>query len=204
MDSILDIEKNTLIEEAKAYCEEQGFEIVFTHEISATNLQVISERTKNLPAMFHANVGMLLDRLKNGCYLLRKDGEIYGHIFAHRHVVDKFSVYERSALWIHDAHRNHNLGLLLMDLLSQNFRKDFLISIAQEPTVHQNNLLLGMKFVTLKDLSPVLISTLEKLGKLRDELKYKYYVNPYFESKLNQINKILKSKIPNIPNTPNT
>ena len=140
--------------------------------------------------MLHANVGMLLDRLKNGCYLLMKDGEIYGHIFAHRHVVDKFSVYERSSLWIHQAHRNHNLGLLLMDLLSQNFKKDFLISIAQEPAVHHNNQLLGMRFITLKDLSPVLISTLEKLGKLRDEYKYRYYVNPYFESKLNQINKI--------------
>ena len=198
MDSILDIEKNTVIEEAKAYCETQGLEIVFTHEISATHLQVISERTKNLPAMFHANVGMLLERLKNGCYLLMKDGEIYGHIFAHRHVVDKFSVYERSSLWIHQAHRNHNLGLLLMDLLSQNFKKDFLISIAQEPAVHHNNQLLGMRFITLKDLSPVLISTLEKLGKLRDEYKYRYYVNPYFESKLNQINKILKNKFPYI------
>ena len=134
---------------------------------------------------------MLQDRLKNGCYLLVKDGEIYGHIFAHRHTIGRYSVFERSSLWVHQTHRNNNLGLLLMDLLTKKFRKEFLISIAMEATVHQNNELLGMKFITLKDLSPVLVETLEKLGKLRDEIKYKYYVNPYFESKINQFNKIL-------------
>ncbi len=195
MNSILNIEKNTVVEEAKAYCDAQGLDIVFTSEISKTQLQIISERTKKLPAMYHASVGMLLDRLNNGCYLLMKDGEICGHIFAHKHVIDKYSVYERSSLWVHKTYRNHNLGLLLMDLLTKKFNKDFLISIAQEPTVHNNNELLGMKFITLKDLSPILIETLEKLGKLRDEYKYKYYVNPYFESKINQFNKILKNKI---------
>ncbi|WP_406684907.1 GNAT family N-acetyltransferase [Seonamhaeicola sp. MEBiC1930] len=195
MNSILDIEKNTVVEEAKAYSEIQGLEVVFTHEISKTQLQIISERTKNLPAMYHASVGMLLDRLKNGCYLLMKDDEIYGHIFAHRHTIDKYSVYERSSLWIHKSYRNNNLGLLLMDFLTKKFSKEFLISIAQDATVHNNNELLGMKFITLRDLSPVLIETLEKLGKLRDEYKYKYYVNPYFESKINQFNKILKNKI---------
>ena len=77
------------------------------------------------------------------------------------------------------------------DFLTKKFSKEFLISIAQDATVHHNNELLGMKFITLKDLSPVLIETLEKLGKLRDEYKYKYYVNPYFESKIKQFNKIL-------------
>jgi len=195
MNSILDIEKNTVVEQAKTYSEAQGLEVVFTHEISKTQLQTISERTKNLPAMYHASVGMLLDRLKNGCYLLMKDDEIYGHIFAHRHTIDKYSVYERSSLWVHKSYRNNNLGLLLMDFLTKKFSKEFLISIAQDATVHHNNELLGMKFITLKDLSPVLIETLEKLGKLRDEYKYKYYVNPYFESKINQFNKILKNKI---------
>ncbi|WP_187388300.1 GNAT family N-acetyltransferase [Seonamhaeicola marinus] len=191
----MNIEKNTVVEEAKAYCEAQGLEVVFTHEISKTHLQIISERTKHLPAMYHASVGMLLDRLKNGCYLLMKDGEIVGHIFAHRHTIDKYSVYERSSLWVQKAYRNNNLGLLLMDFLTKKFSKEFLISIAQDQTVHHNNELLGMRHITLKDLSPVLIETLEKLGKLRDEYKYKYYVNPYFESKINQFNKILKSKI---------
>lgn len=195
MNSILDIEKNTVVEEAKAYCELQGLEFVFTHEVSKTQLQIISERTKKLPAMYHASVGMLVDRLKNGCYLLMKNGEIYGHIFAHRHTIDKYSVYERSSLWVHKTYRNNNLGLLLMDFLTKKFSKEFLISIAQDATVHHNNELLGMRFITLKDLSPILIQTLEKLGKLRDEYKYKYYVNPYFESKINQFNKILKNKI---------
>lgn len=183
---------NKALEEATSFCLDKGLEVVFTNEISKTQLQVISERTKNLPAMYHASVGMLLDRLKNGCYMLMKDGEIYGHIFAHRHIIQKYSVYERSSLWVYKEFRNHNLGLLLMDYLTKKFTKDFLISIAQEPTVHHNNELLGMKFVTLKDLSPVLVETLEEIGKLRDEYMYKYYVNPYFESKINQFNKILK------------
>jgi len=192
MDSVLDIEKNSIVHDAKAYCEKQGLNIVFTHDISKTELQTISERTKKLPAMYHTTMGMLLDRLKNGCYLLMKDGEIYGHIFAHRHTIQKYSVYERSSLWVHKQYRNNNLGLLLMDCLTKRFTKDFLISIAQEPTVHQNNELLGMKFITLKELSPVLVETLEEIGKLRDEYKYKYYVNPYFESKIKQFNKILR------------
>ncbi|MGC6432158.1 MAG: GNAT family N-acetyltransferase [Jejuia sp.] len=195
MEIVLRTDRNTALEEARTFCEEKGLEVVFTHEISKTNLQIISERTKQLPAMYHASVGMLLDRLKNGCFLLKKDGEIFGHIFAHRHTIDKYSVYERSSLWIHKSYRNHNLGLLLMDFLTKKFSKEFLISIAQDKTVHNNNELLGMKFITLKDLSPVLIETLEKLGKLRDEYKYKYYVNPYFESKINQFNKILKNNI---------
>ncbi|WP_298532874.1 GNAT family N-acetyltransferase [uncultured Algibacter sp.] len=192
MNSILNIEKDTVVDKAKAFCEDNGIEIVFAHEISKTQLQIISERTKNLPAMYHASVGMLLDRLKNGCFLLMKDGVIYGHIFAHRHTIQKYSVYERSSLWIDKKYRNHNLGLLLMDCLTKRFRKDFLISIAQEPTVHKNNELLGMTHITLKELSPVLVETLEEIGKLRDEYMYKYYVNVYFESKIKQFNKILK------------
>jgi len=188
----LDTEKNTVVAQAKIFCDAQEVEFVFTQELSKGQLQVISERTKKLPAMYHASVGMLLDRLKNGCYLLMKDGEIIGHIFAHRHTIGKYSVFERSSLWVHKSYRNNNLGLLLMDLLTKKFSKEFLISIAQDATVHHNNVLLGMKFITLKDLSPVLIEALEKLGKLRDEYKYKYYVNPYFESKINQFNKILK------------
>lgn len=187
----MDIEKNSIVDKAKAYCESQGLEVVFTDEISNAELQVISERTKMLPAMYHTTVQMLLNRLENGCYLLIKDNIIYGHIFAHKHTIQNYAVYERSSLWIHKQYRNHNLGLLLMDCLTKRFTKDFLISIAQEVTVHQNNELLGMKYITLKELSPVLVETLEEIGKLRDEYKYKYYVNPYFESKIQKFNKIL-------------
>ncbi len=191
MNSILNIEKDTIVNQTRSFCVEEGLEIVFTHEISKTQLQIISERTKKLPAMYHASVGMLYDRLKNGCCLLMKDEEIYAHIFAHRHTIQNHSVYERSSLWVHKRYRNNNLGLLLMDCLTKRFTKEFLISIAQEPTVHHNNELLGMQYITLKDLSPVLVETLEEIGKLRDEHMYKYYVNPYFESKINKFNKIL-------------
>lgn len=191
METVLEKDINKTVEQARDFCEDKGLELIFTNEISRIDLQVISERTKNLPAMYHASVGMLLDRLKNGCYLLVKDDEIYGHIFAHRHTIQKYSVYERSSLWIHKRYRNNNLGLLLMDCLTKRFTKDFLISIAQEKTVHHNNELLGMQHVTLKELSPVLVETLEEIGKLRDEYKYKYYVNPYFESKIQKFNKIL-------------
>lgn len=182
---------HTSIQEASFYCLENNLKIVFVDKISDENLQIISDRTKVLPAMYHASIPMLKSRLLNGCYLLLKEDEICGHIFAHRHTIQNHSVFERSSLWVHKRYRNNNLGLLLMDCLTQKFTKDFLISIAQEPTVHYNNELLGMKHITLKELSPILIETLEEIGKLRDEFKYKYYVNPYFESKIKQFNKVL-------------
>ena len=195
MSIILNKDINKALEKATSFCEAKGLDVVFVKEIPVEQLQIISDRTKALPAMYHASVDMLQDRLINGCYLILKDNEICGHIFAHRHTIQRHSVYERSSLWIHKKYRNHNLGLLLMDFLTKRFTKDFLISIAQEPTVHHNNELLGMKHVTLKELSPVLIETLEEIGKLRDEYKYKYYVNPYFESKIKQFNKILIKQI---------
>ena len=195
MNVILDKDINISIEEAITFCEEEGLEIIFTHELSEELLQTISERTRENPSMYFASVDMLKLRLQNGCYIVKKDDEIYGHIFVHRHMVHKFSVYERSSLWVHPQYRKANLGLLLMHLMTKRFVKDFLISIAQEPAVHHNNELLGMKHIALKDLSPRIVEALEKIGKLRDELKYKYYVNSYFESKLAPINKILNQII---------
>ncbi len=184
-----DIKKS--IKEAEIYCSQQDLEVVFTYNISEDILATISERSQQLPSMYFANKEMLLERLQNGCYLLKKGNEVYGHIFAHKHKVHNHSVFERSSLWIHKKHRNRNLGLLLMHLLTERYHKDFLISIAQEPAVHCNNELLGMKHISLSELSPELIETLEEIGKLRDEYKYKYYVNPYFELKIKQFNKIL-------------
>lgn len=179
------------IEDAKLYCKNQGLEIVFTHEISEDVMNVISKRSKDLPSLYFASKDMLKARLENGCYLLKKNGIVFGHIFAHKHMVLKYAVYERSSLWIHPSYRNHNLGLLLMHLLTKKFNKDFLISIAQKSAVHKNNELLGMQHITLSEISMELIKTLEEIGKLRDEYKYKYYVNPYFELKIKQFNKIL-------------
>jgi hypothetical protein len=191
MNIVLDKDIYKSVEEAIAFCEEEGLEIVFTHELSDEVLQTISDRTRDNASMYYASVDMLKLRLLNGCYIVKKNDEIYGHIFVHKHMVYKFPVYERSSLWVHPLYRKANLGLLLMHLMTKRHVKDFLISIAQEPAVHRNNELLGMKHIALKDLSPRIVEALEKIGKLRDELKYKYYVNSYFESKLGTINKIL-------------
>jgi GNAT superfamily N-acetyltransferase len=191
MNIVLDKDIYKSVEEAIAFCEEEGLEIVFTHELSDEVLQTISDRTRDNASMYYASVDMLRLRLLNGCYIVKKDDVVYGHIFVHKHMVYKFAVYERSSLWVHPLYRKANLGLLLMHLMTKRYVKDFLISIAQEPAVHRNNELLGMKHIALKDLSPRIVEALEKIGKLRDELKYKYYVNSYFESKLGTINKIL-------------
>lgn len=191
MNIVLDKDIYKSVEEAIIFCEEEGLDIVFTHELSDEVLQTISDRTRDNASMYYASVDMLKLRLLNGCYIVKKNDEIYGHIFVHKHMVYKFPVYERSSLWVHPLYRKANLGLLLMHLMTKRYMKDFLISIAQEPAVHRNNELLGMKHIALKDLSPRIVEALEKIGKLRDELKYKYYVNSYFESKLGTINKIL-------------
>lgn len=181
------------IEQATSYCSQQELEIVFTYEISDDLLDKISKRSNSFSSMYFASKDMFKERLKNGCYLLIKGNDIYGHIFAHRHLIHKHSVYERCSLWVHPDYQNHNIGLLLMHLLTERYHKDFLISIAQEPSVHHNNELLGMKHITLSKISSVLIETLEQIGKLRDEYKYKYYVNPYFELKIKQFNKVLSN-----------
>lgn len=184
----------TVEERASTFCEENGIEVVFTHEMSTEQMKEISKRTEKYPNMYNASLQTLENRLKNGCFLLMKDEQILGHIFAHKHVVDKYAVFERSSLWVHPDYRTHNLGFLLMHNLTAKYTSDFVISIAQEPRVHHNNELLGMKRIPLSELSPVLIEALEKLGKLRDEVKYRYYVNPHFEKKIHQFNKILNNQ----------
>ena len=191
MEKALEKDFEKAISHANKYCLQQGLEVVFTHEISEELIQTISERSQATKTLYFVSVEMIKERLKNGCYLILEGDEICGHIFAHKHQVQNHYFYERSSLWVHKKHRNNNLGLLLMSLLTKRLEKNFLISIAQEPTVHQNNELLGMKHITLAEISTELVETLEEIGKLRDEYKYKYYVNPYFELKLEQFKKIL-------------
>ena len=74
-----------------------------------------------------------------------------------------------------------------MKTLTGLYKNEFVISIASEPIVHNNNELLGMRFVTLSQMSDMLVETLEEIGKLRDEKSYKYYVNPCFESEIGQL-----------------
>ena len=44
-----------------------------------------------------------------------------------------------------------------------------------------------MTHITLSEMSKILIEELEKIGKLRDELSYKYFVNSSFESEIRQL-----------------
>ena len=187
MNTTLDLEKSSVIEDAKAHCRAQGIEIVLTHEVSDEILEMISERSRVVPRLYFVSVEMLKSRLENGCFFLKKDGEIIGHIFAHKHQVRDHFVYERSSLWVSEDYRSCNLGLLLMNLMTKLYTNDFLISIAQTPKVHYYNELLGMTHVRLAEMSNVLVDELEKIGKLRDELNFRYYVNPYFESQIREL-----------------
>lgn len=184
---ILDTDITSVINKAEAFCASQGIEIELVFKLPANLVKVISERSKTLPTLYYVSVELLKRRLKNGCFILIKDGELHGHIFAHEHHVKGHSVFERSSLWVNPSYRNCNLGLLLMSKMTELYTDSFLISIAQTPKVHYYNELLGMTHVMLSEMSVVLVEELEKLGKLRDELSYKYFVNPCFESKIRQL-----------------
>lgn len=170
-----------IIDNAKAFCQEKSLVLEFTHEISDGELSQISERSQMLPSMYFADVNRYKKRLTNGCFLLKKGEEIVGHIFAHKHNFRGFAVYERSSLWVHPDYRKYNLGLLLMHALTDRFKDEYVISIAKEPKVHYNNELLGMRQMLLSEISPLLVKELEKIGKLRDEMHYKYFVNNHLE-----------------------
>ncbi len=169
------------LENAELYCAENGITLTLVYHLSDDLLEVIAKRSQELPSLYSVNVDLLKTRLENGVFLLKKEDEVIGHIFAHKHLVNKIEVFERSSLWVSRDYRNANLGLLLMSKMTRLYDDKFLISIAQTSKVHHYNELLGMSHITLAQMSNVLVETLEELGKLRDELKYRYYVNAYFE-----------------------
>jgi len=187
MQKVLDKEISSLIKSVKAFCKEQNLSIDLVYDLPFYFLETVSKRSKELPSLYFVEVEMLQKRLENGCFLIRRGNEVVGHIFAHKHTVEEHSVYERSSLWVHPDFRNFNLGLLLMYKMTQLYKNDFLISIAQTPKVHHYNELIGMTHVTLAEMSNVLVKELEKIGKLRDELKYRYYVNAFFESEIREL-----------------
>ena len=172
------------IEDARSYAEQEKLKLVFTTELSDELIDVVSRRSDDLPTLYFASIERLKKRLKNGCFLLMKGDEVIGHIFAHKHKFRNYFVFERSSLWVHPGYRKYNLGLLLMHELTERFKDEIVISIAKEPKVHRNNELLGMTQMSLSEISPLLVKELEKIGKLRDEIHYKYYVNQYLESLL--------------------
>ncbi|GAL64075.1 GNAT family N-acetyltransferase [Algibacter lectus] len=190
MDTILNADIKSVIEKAEAYCSEEEIEIKLVYKLSNKTLELISERSKELATLYYVDVEMLRTRAENGCFILKKNDRIYGHIFVHEHQVKGHSVYERTSLWVDRDCRNCNLGLLLMSRMTELFSDTFLISVAQTPKVHHYNELLGMTHVTLAKMSTVLVEELEKLGKLRDELNFKYYVNDCFKSEIGQLKQI--------------
>ncbi|MBU2950804.1 hypothetical protein KO493_08850 [Tamlana agarivorans] len=187
MNTELEMGIDSIIEEAEAFCEKEGLEIDLVYKLSNKCLELISERSKELPTLYYVSVEMLKKRVGNGCFLLRKKGVIYGHIFVHEHKVHEHFVYERSSLWVDNIYRSWNLGLLLMAKITEFYSDTFLISIAQTAKVHHYNELLGMTHITLSQMSRVLVEELEKLGKLRDELNFRYYVNPCFEAEIREL-----------------
>lgn len=187
MNILLDLEIDSVIEEAEIFCEKSDIEIKLVYKLSNKSLEIISERSKELPTLYFVSVEMLKKRVENGCFILKKEDQIIGHIFVHEHQVRNHFVYERSSLWVDNAYRSYNLGLLLMARITEFYSDTFLISIAQTTKVHYYNELLGMTHVTLSQMSVVLVEELEKLGKLRDELNFRYYVNPCFEAEIRQL-----------------
>lgn len=187
MNTLLDIDMGCAVNEAEIFCEQSGIEVKLVYKLSNKSLELISERSKILPTLYYVNVDMLKRRVENGCFILKKDDKIIGHIFVHEHQVKGHYVYERSSLWVDNDYRSYNLGLLLMARITEFYSDTFLISIAQTTKVHHYNELLGMTHVTLSKMSVVLVEELEKLGKLRDELNFRYYVNARFEAEIRQL-----------------
>ncbi|MDD4727122.1 MAG: GNAT family N-acetyltransferase [Dysgonamonadaceae bacterium] len=180
----LDIDTKIILKKAEAFCAKENIEIKLINELPDSLLEVISKRTNEVSTLYYASVDMLKNRLKNGCFVLIKDEHIYGHIFVHKHQFKEYFIYERSTLWIDSKYRKYNLGLLLMERITDLYNDTFLISIARTPKVHYYNELLGMRHITLSEMSTMLVEELEKLGKLRDEKNYRYYINAYFDSKI--------------------
>ena len=190
MNTELDTDIISVIEKAEDYCFKQDIEIKLVYKLSNKMLELISERSKELETLYYVDVEMLRTRAENGCFILKKDDRIYGHIFVHEHHVKGHSVYERTSLWVDRECRNSNLGLLLMSRMTELFSDTFLISVAQTPKVHHYNELLGMTHVTLAKMSVGLVEELEKLGKLRDELSFRYYVNECFKSEIGHLKQV--------------
>ena len=170
----------TEILKAKEFCLTEGLNICFETQLSQKYLDTISSRSNDISSLHYVDIDRLKKRLSNGALIVYKEDKIVGHIFVHKHMLGKHAVYERCTLWVKNDYRKYHLGLLLMYELTIRFKDDYLVSIAKPPIVHMYNEFLGMGHVTLSQLSSDMIDTLEQIGKLRDEDRYKYYVNARF------------------------
>jgi hypothetical protein len=190
MEVLLNTNIQEIIKNAEEYCALEGIQLQLVYNMSDELISTISNRSKELPSLYFVSEKLVERRLKNGCFILVKGDEICGHIFAHEHHVKGHSVFERSSLWVSRDYRNYNLGLLLMSRMTKLYADSFLISIAQTPKVHHYNELLGMTHVKLANMSTLFVDELEKLGKLRDELNYKYFVNKKFKKEIKQLKEV--------------
>ena len=190
MDILLNKNIQEIIQNTEDYCTLEGIRMELVYEMDSKLIATISKRSKELPSLYYVHEELVERRLKNGCFILIKDDEICGHIFAHEHHVKGHSVFERSSLWVDRYYRNYNLGLLLMSRMTKLYNDKFLISIAQTPKVHHYNELLAMTHVKLANMSALFVDELEKLGKLRDELNYKYFVNSKFKKEIKQLKEV--------------
>lgn len=170
----------TEIQNAQDFSKKEDLTITFETKLSEKYLQTISNRSKDISFLHFVSVSMLEKRLCNGALIVYKEDEIVGHIFVHKHMLGKHPVFERCTLWVKNDYRKYHLGLLLMHELTIRFKENYLVSIAKPPIVHMYNEFLGMGHITLSQLSADMIDTLEQIGKLRDEERYKYYVNARF------------------------
>ena len=170
----------TEIQNAQDFSKKEDLTITFETKLSEKYLQTISNRSKDISFLHFVSVSMLEKRLCNGALIVYKEDEIIGHIFVHKHMLGKHPVFERCTLWVKNDYRKYHLGLLLMHELTIRFKENYLVSIAKPPIVHMYNEFLGMGHITLSQLSADMIDTLEQIGKLRDEERYKYYVNARF------------------------
>jgi len=113
---------------------------------------------------------------ENGCYTIRKENELVGCIFMHKHEMGRITVYERVTLWVAEPYRKNGFGFLLMAKISAHYVECYTISISKNNQVCANNELLGMKHLSLDEIPEFVLDTLRTLGKLRGA-DYKYYVN---------------------------
>lgn len=190
MNTLLSTDIQEIIKKTEDYCNSTGIEIKLVYQMDNELISKISKRSKELPSLYFVDKKLVERRLKNGCFILIKNGIVCGHIFAHEHHVKGHSVFERSSLWVDRTYRNYNLGLLLMSKMTRLYSNEFLISIAQTPKVHHYNELLEMTHVRLADMSTLFVDELEKLGKLRDEVNYKYFVNKKFKKEIKKLKEV--------------
>ena len=77
MNIILNTEYLSVIEKAEIYCAQDGIDIELVYKLPEKKLEIISERSKELPTLYFVSVDLLRKRIENGCFILIKEGETW-------------------------------------------------------------------------------------------------------------------------------